>query len=117
MHVHLRQADLLYVVNGRLFIALLDLRSDTGPKDELWLDPNESLIIPPGVAHGYAALEPAVVLYLLDHESDGSDELGFAWSDPEAAIGWPVRDPILSERDRTAGSMRAARALVRDRLT
>jgi dTDP-4-dehydrorhamnose 3,5-epimerase-like enzyme len=37
---------------------------------------------------------------------DGSDELGFAWDDPLAAVDWPVLDvtsdgrPILSDRDR-----------------
>ena len=116
MHVHFRQSDLLHVVTGRIFMALVDLRSATPAKEELWLGDTETLLIPPGVGHGYATPEPATVLYLLDRESDGSDEFGFSWADPDAAIGWPLRTPVLSERDRTAGSMRAAQVLARERL-
>jgi dTDP-4-dehydrorhamnose 3,5-epimerase len=113
MHVHFRQSDLLHVVSGRVFMALLDLRSEAPAKEELWLGSAETLLIPPGVAHGYATPDAAIVLYLLDHESDGSDEHGFSWADPEAAINWPVGSPRVSERDRVAGSMRTAIALAR----
>ena len=116
MHVHFRQSDLLYVVGGRVFMALVDLRSEPHAKEELWLDADETLRIPPGVAHGYAATEAATVMYLLDHESDGSDEFGFSWADSDAAIAWPVREPILSDRDRSAGSLWSAVALARTRL-
>jgi dTDP-4-dehydrorhamnose 3,5-epimerase len=34
------------------------------------------------------------------NEYDGTDELGFAWDDPDAAVAWPEREPILSDRDR-----------------
>ena len=59
------------------------------------------------MAHGFLALEPLELIYLVTNEYDGSDELGFAWDDPRAAVPWPavpgVPDgrPILSERDRT----------------
>ena len=47
------------------------------------------------------------LIYLVTNEYDGSDELGFAWDDPTAAVPWPPVPatpdgrPILSERDRT----------------
>src|SRR5258707_2945447 len=116
MHVHFVQSDLLHVVSGRVFMALLDLRVQPPIKEELWLGDAETLLIPPGVAHGYASPEAAVVLYLLDHESDGTDEHGFSWSDPDAAISWPVASPILSERDRRAGPLRSAITLARSSL-
>lgn len=116
MHVHIRQADLCHVVSGRAFMALVDLRTDTQPKDTFWLTNGDSLLIPPGVAHGYTTEEGVVMLYLLTHESAGTDEFGFSHSDPDAAIAWPVARPTLSDRDRTAGSLRAARDLVRARL-
>jgi dTDP-4-dehydrorhamnose 3,5-epimerase len=116
MHVHFRQSDLLHVVSGRVFMALLDLRQDPAIKDELWLDGGETLLIPPGVAHGYATPDAATLLYLLDHESDGADEFGFSWADPQAAIAWPVQSPTLSERDSSAGTMRSVMILARSRL-
>ena len=70
-----------------------------------WVD------IPTGVAHGFLALEPLELIYLVTNEYDGSDELGFAWDDPTAAVPWPAvagrpdGGPILSERDRTNPSL------------
>ena len=40
------------------------------------------VVIPTGVAHGFLALEPLELVYLVTNEYDGSDELGFAWDDP-----------------------------------
>ena len=51
------------------------------------------------------ALEPVELVYLVTNEYDGSDEAGFAWDDPLAAVPWPLPaptpdgHPILSERD------------------
>ena len=45
--------------------------------------------IPAGVAHGFLALEPLTLVYVVTNEYDGTDELGFAWDDPDAAVPWP----------------------------
>ena len=72
---------------------------------------DEWVVIPRGVAHGFLALGPLELLYLVTNEYDGTDELGFAWDDPAAAVAWPpVPDtpdgqPILSERDRSNPSL------------
>jgi len=116
MHYHLRQSDLCYVASGNIFMALVDLRSDPPLKEELELGDSESILIPPGVAHGYTTEEGAIVCYLLTEEVDGSDEFGFRYDDRDAAIRWPVAAPRLSERDRDAGTLSAAAAAVRARL-
>jgi dTDP-4-dehydrorhamnose 3,5-epimerase len=45
-------------------------------------------------------------VYLVSNEYDGSDELGFAWDDPDAAIPWPNAPAIMSERDRSNPPLR-----------
>jgi len=66
---------------------------------------DRSVTIPPGVAHGFLALEQLELVYLVSNEFDGTDELGFAWDDPAVDVPWPtlvVTDdgrPITSERD------------------
>ena len=55
--------------------------------------------IPSGVAHGFVALTPATLTYLVDNHYDGADELGVAWNDPDLAVAWGVSEPILSARD------------------
>jgi hypothetical protein len=59
------------------------------------------------------AREPLTLTYLVTNEYDGTDELGFAWDDTEAAVPWPDRSPILSERDANAPSLAALVARLR----
>ncbi len=128
LHLHQRQSDLWIVVSGVAFVALVDVRlmladPEASPivRTET-LRRDETVRIPPHVAHGFLALEPLELLYLVTNEYDASDELGFAWDDPGAAVPWPRVDtadgrPILSERDHTnpslsvlVGHMRADRS-------
>lgn len=75
----------------------------------------DALLIPPGVTHGFWALEPVSLLYLVSTEFDGSDEHGFAWDDPLAAIEWPAGVPVLSARDAGAPSLSDVVAGLRER--
>jgi dTDP-4-dehydrorhamnose 3,5-epimerase len=106
LHYHHRQADYWYVPRGRIFVALFDLRRSSPTRGRsLTLEIGEGaetgVYIPPGVAHGFQALTDATLTYLVDRYYDASDEQGLAWDDPDAAIPWPMPDPILSERDRS----------------
>lgn len=112
LHLHTRQADLWFVAEGRAFVALVDIRrlleESTGAEplvETRELRADDWVVIPPGVAHGFLALEPLSLVYLVTNEYDGTDELGFAWDDPRAAVPWPrlatTPDgrPTLSDRD------------------
>jgi dTDP-4-dehydrorhamnose 3,5-epimerase len=118
LHFHRRQLDYWVVSAGRAFVALVDVRPmiGGGPKPDVEtrvLSPDEWVVIPTGVAHGFLAIEPLAMLYLVTNEFDGSDELGFAWDDALAAVPWPSAAdlptpdgrPILSDRDRTNPSL------------
>lgn len=111
LHYHLHQADYWYVPEGRARVVLHDLR-DGGPTDgkTLVLDLGREedgshrhlgVYIPPGVAHGFAALTDMTITYLVDSYYNQADELGVAWDDPAIGADWGVSDPVLSERDRT----------------
>ena len=57
------------------------------------------LYIPPGVAHGFAALSDMTITYLVDGYYNPSDELGVAWNDPAIGADWGIENPVLSNRD------------------
>src|SRR4029077_18677966 len=85
-------------------VVLHDLRADsatTGATESFDLggDTHPGVYIPPGVAHGFAALTDATITYLVDGYYSPDDELGVAWDDPEIAADWGVTDPVLSARD------------------
>jgi dTDP-4-dehydrorhamnose 3,5-epimerase len=133
LHLHRRQIDHWVVASGRAFVALVDVRPMLVPTDAA--DPTRTIAaadgptvetrelqaddwveIPTGVAHGFLALEPLELIYLVTNEFDGTDELGFAWDDPLAAVDWPALPPgsgspdgtpTLSERDLDNPSLRA----------
>ncbi len=117
LHFHRRQLDHWVVAGGRALVALVDVRPmlvdpSAAPRVETReLVADEWVDIPTGIAHGFLALEPLQLIYLVTNEYDGSDELGFAWDDLTAAVDWPAiagtQDgrPILSERDQTNPSL------------
>jgi dTDP-4-dehydrorhamnose 3,5-epimerase len=104
LHYHLRQSDYWYVPRGSARVVLHDLRQGS-PTDGATLaldlegDSARGVYIPPGVAHGFAALTDLTITYLVDGYYDPADELGVAWDDPEVAADWGVSDPVLSGRD------------------
>ena len=74
---------------------------------ELTAENKRQLLVPVGFGHGFAALtEGAELQYKLSGYYTPSAEGAVAWDDPDLAIDWPVRDPILSQRDRSARSLR-----------
>ena len=108
LHYHLHQADYWYVPMGRARVVLHDLRVGS-PTDgaTLTIDlgagegthDHRGVFIPPGVAHGFAAITDMTITYLVDGYYNPADELGVAWDDPEIDGDWGVADPILSGRD------------------
>ncbi len=67
-------------------------------EDNLW-----QLWIAPGLAHGFCVLsDKAIFQYKCTDFYHPGDEGGFAWNDPFFKIDWPIKDPILSEKDENA---------------
>jgi dTDP-4-dehydrorhamnose 3,5-epimerase len=123
LHYHRRQLDYWTVLEGRALVALVDVRPVLADRDAVEtreLEAMETVAIPSGVAHGFLALEPLALLYLVTNEYDGSDELGFAWDDPDVGVPWPAVPgtpdgrPILSERDRSNPALRELVERLRD---
>jgi dTDP-4-dehydrorhamnose 3,5-epimerase len=102
------QAKLVRCVRGRIWDVAVDLRSDSSTYRrwegyELDDEAHRQLYVPVGFAHGFCVLsDVADVAYKLSSLYDGSTESGIAWDDPDIAIDWPISEPRLSDRDRSA---------------
>lgn len=109
VHCHLRHCDLLNIIAGELILGLVDLRmgSPTFRVAEIHRIPalSHSIVIAPGIAHGFHFQIPSTMLYGVDEYWNLDDELGCMWNDPGLGLTWPCSSPTLSERDQTAGSL------------
>jgi dTDP-4-dehydrorhamnose 3,5-epimerase len=102
------QAKLVRCSAGRIFDVAVDLRRDS-PTFGQWegydLDDitHRQLLVPVGFGHGFCVLsETADVHYQLSSYYDSATEAGIAWDDPDVGVEWPLEEPLLSERDKSA---------------
>jgi dTDP-4-dehydrorhamnose 3,5-epimerase len=102
------QGKLVRAILGEIFDVAVDLRPGS-PTFGKWVgevlsgENLRQLYVPGGFAHGFCVLsESAHVQYKCTELYDPADEIVVAWNDPEIGIEWPVAQPTLNERDRTA---------------
>ena len=100
------QAKIVSVIHGRVFDVAVDLRKGSptyGRWVALELTPEGTgmLYIPEGFAHGFCTLsDEAEIIYHCSQVYSKEHERGLCWDDPAVGIDWPVKSPVLSERDR-----------------
>jgi dTDP-4-dehydrorhamnose 3,5-epimerase len=106
---------LLRCTVGAIFDVAVDLRMDSPTfgqwfSIELTAENKTMLYVPEGFAHGFATLsEAAEVQYKQTGFYTPSSEATIRWDDPDIGIAWPIDEPILSERDQSAMSLREYR--------
>jgi dTDP-4-dehydrorhamnose 3,5-epimerase len=102
------QAKLVRCLRGRIWDVAVDLRRDSptyGQWEGYELDDetHRQFLVPIGFAHGFCVLsDVADVAYKLSSLYDPATEAGIAWDDPDVGVEWPISEPMLSERDKTA---------------
>lgn len=106
------QAKLIRVVEGEVFDVAVDVRRGS-PTFGRWVgvrlsaDNFRQCYVPHGFAHGFCVLsEVAQVEYKCSDLYDPASEIGIAWNDPDLAIEWPLREPLLSPKDRCHAGIR-----------
>jgi dTDP-4-dehydrorhamnose 3,5-epimerase len=99
---------LMRVTRGTAFLVAVDLRLGS-PTLGKWVgveasaDNKKQVWAPASFARGFCALTDDVeVQYKCTGTYNGKAESAIRWDDPEIAIAWPVRDPVVSEKDRNA---------------
>jgi dTDP-4-dehydrorhamnose 3,5-epimerase len=106
LHFQRRQGKLITVVLGEIQDVAVDIRPDSETfgrwvQARLSGEDHRQIYVPPGFAHGFSVLsEEAYVWYKTTDVYRPEEERGIRWDDPDLAIDWIVRDPIVSDRDR-----------------
>ena len=102
------QDKLINVVNGKIFDVAVDIRQNSptfGQWQGVILDGEKcySFFIPKGFAHGFCVLtQNAHLVYKVSSYYAPKLEKSFRWNDPYVNITWPIKKPILSEKDAKA---------------
>jgi dTDP-4-dehydrorhamnose 3,5-epimerase len=103
---------LVRCTEGIIFDVAVDLRAGSPTLGqwvgvELSADNQDQILVPAGFGHAFVALTPsAQVAYKCTGYYTPSAEGTVRWDDPDLAIDWPVRAPVISERDRNGMSFR-----------
>ena len=106
MQTKKKQGKFVSVLKGSILDVVVDLRKNSKTfgkhfKIELTEKNGKSIFIPPGFAHGFLARdkENIVHYYNTNYRSSGH-EIGIKWNDKSLNIKWPIKNPILSKKDR-----------------
>ncbi len=99
------QGKLVTVPYGRVWDVAVDLRQSSETFGQ-WIgieisqDNHRSVYIPQGFAHGYCVLsEEAIFQYKCTDTYHPEDEYGLLWNDADLGITWPIKTPLISEKD------------------
>jgi len=108
------QGKLVRAVRGEIFDVAVDIRKGS-PTWGKWVgvilsEKNKNILyVPAGLAHGFCVLsETADVTYKTTNVYSPQSEAGIIWNDKELNIEWPVKEPILSGKDKNLPTLRNA---------
>lgn len=105
MHSDMRTWKLVKVLKGRVLLYIVDIRkgSSTYLKNSSFIlaDSNmKSILLPPSFLNGHLVLsEEGVVFHYNLTTYYTPKQITVRYDEPKLKLNWPIKDPILSERD------------------
>ena len=106
MQVKKQQGKYISVVKGKILDVCVDCRKNSksfGKNYKIILSEKnaKSIYIPPGFIHGFLGLEKEnIVVYSCTNYRDKDSEIGVIWNDANLKIKWPIKKPIISDKDK-----------------
>jgi len=104
-------AKLMRVTYGTCLLVAVDIRKGS-PTLGKWFgieasaENKKQLFAPPGFARGFCVLTAdAELQYKCTAIYNPAGEGCIRWDDPAIGVEWPEKNPMLSQKDRTAGSL------------
>ena len=108
LHLQTKHSQEKYVsvLKGAIIDVILDLRKNSntfGKHFKIILSDNngKSIFIPHGFAHGFLGLKKEnIVYYTCTNYRSPKHEVGLLWNDKDLKIKWPIKNPIISKKDK-----------------
>lgn len=100
------ETKIIRCTRGKIYDVVVDLRPRSKTFKE-WFSAvldyknHKMIYVPKGCAHGFQTLENNTeVFYQMSQVHNLVSERGLRWNDPTFNIKWPLRNTIISEKDR-----------------
>ena len=106
------QGKFISVIKGKIFDVVVDLRKNSKTYGKylstiLSEKNSKSIFVPPGFAHGFCALSKEnYVVYSCTKYRDEKSEIGIKFNDKDLKIIWPIKRPIISDKDKNNISLK-----------
>jgi len=100
------QAKIITVTYGKILDVAVDLRKNSPTFGKYFSiiishDDDFSFYIPKNFAHGFLCLSKSCTInYKCSDYRNQKYEKTLSWNDPDINIKWPIKNPILSKRDK-----------------
>ena len=100
------QGKFVSVLKGKIFDVAVDLRKRSKTFGKYYgcvlsEKNSKSIFIPPGFAHGFCTLSKEnYVVYSCTKYRDEKSEIGIKFNDKDLKIKWPIKKPIISNKDK-----------------
>jgi len=100
------QEKYVSVLKGAIIDVVVDLRKKSKTYGKYYKtilsDENaKSIFIPAGFAHGFLALKKEnIIYYTCTNYRSAKHEVGILWNDKDLKIKWPIKNPIISKKDK-----------------
>ena len=102
------QGKFISVLKGRIYDVALDLRKSSKTFGKIFTcilseKNSHSIYVPPGFAHGFCGLDKEnYIIYSCTQYRNAKSEKAIKYNDKKLNIKWPVKKPIVSEKDQHA---------------
>ncbi|SPH27616.1 dTDP-4-dehydrorhamnose 3,5-epimerase [Ascidiaceihabitans donghaensis] len=106
------QDKLVRCGRGALFDVAVDIRSSSATFGqwfgvELSAENGRQLLVPAGFAHGFVTLQDDTeICYKCTAPYAPDCDAGIAWDDPDIGVDWGISEPVLSEKDALAPTLK-----------
>ena len=99
------EVKLIRCLRGRVYDVAVDMRAGSPTylkwhAEELSPENGKMFFLPKGMAHGFVTFtDDCAMEYFMDEIYAPEYASGIRWNDPAVGILWPIREPILGEKD------------------
>jgi len=111
----MQENKIVQCIRGSIHDVAVDLRKKSKTYGKWFAvkltDENKKILfVPRGFAHGFQSLtDNCEVLYFMSDSYSPEHASGARWDDPFLKIKWPIKNPILSEKDKCWQLVKAER--------